>query len=406
MLIEEGYIQLENYFLDGTKIEANANRYTFVWKKNVDRYKTNLQTKIQDLLDEIDEVEKEEMNLYQGNDLEELGENRQVSTKQLDETISYLEQRLEKEPENKSLKKAVKKIRSDYLPRLERYEDQQSVFQGRNSFSKTDHDATFMRTKDDHYQNGQLKPCYNLQVGTENQFIVGYSVHQRPGDTKCMSPHLDQLNSNLGKLPKSIIADAGYGSEENYAYLETNARKAYVKFNTFHREQSKKWKNDISKVENWSYDEQKDEFICANNRRLTFQYETTEETETGYEITKRNYKCSDCDGCPLREQCTKSATGRTVSISPKLLAYKQQARDLLWGEEGRKLSIQRSVEIESVFGHLKENRAFRRFLLRGLPKVSVEVGLLSLAHNLIKKAAVCVRQSLDKSMDKTFPLSA
>ncbi|MBA4496590.1 IS1182 family transposase [Paenactinomyces guangxiensis] len=396
LLIEEGYIKLENYFLDGTKIEANANRYTYVWKKNVDRHQKNLQVKIHDLLCEIDEIEKQEMQTYQDHDLEELGEHSTLTAEKLEETVAQLEQRLQEEPENKPLQKRVKKIQDEYLPRYQRYEEQQAIFQERNSYSKTDHDATFMRTKEDHLQNGQLKPCYNLQVGTENQFIVGYSVHQRPGDTKCMISHLEGVRAKLGTLPKAIIADAGYGSEENYAYLDRWNVKAYVKFNTFHRENSKKWKRDISKVENWSYDEEKDEFICAGDKRLTFRNETKEQTDSGYEITKRNYQCHECEGCPLREQCTKSTTGRQISVSPALMEYKKKAREILGSDHGRTLSVQRSIEVESVFGHFKENRSLRRFFLRGLPKVSIEVGLLSLAHNLLKKTAAQMKSTGDK----------
>lgn len=405
LLIEEGYVKLENYFLDGTKIEANANRYTYVWKKSVDRHQKNLQNKIHDLLREIDEIEKQEMKIYGDQNLEELGENSTLTAEKLEKTVAQLEQRLQEEPENKPLEKVVKKIRKDYLPRQQRYEKQQLTFQERNSYSKTDPDATFMRTKEDHLQNGQLKPCYNLQLGTENQFIVGYSVHQRPGDTRCMIPHLKRVRALLGTLPKAIIADAGYGSEENYAYLDKEELDAYVKFNTFHQEQSKKWKEDISKVENWSYDEEKDQFICAGDKRLIFQYETKERTESGYEITKRHYQCDECEGCPLREWCTKSATGRQISVSPALLEYKKTAREKLWSEHGRALSIQRSIEVESVFGHFKENRSFRRFLLRGLPKVNIEVGLLSLAHNLLKKTAAQINKIREKKGSKSSLLA-
>ncbi len=98
-----------------------------------------------------------------------------------------------------------------------------------NSYSKTDPDATFMRMKEDHMKNGQLKPGYNVQIGTENQFVVGYRLHQRPTDTRCMKPHLEKVKNALGKLPGTIIADAGYGSEENYACLEEENAEAIVK---------------------------------------------------------------------------------------------------------------------------------------------------------------------------------
>jgi hypothetical protein len=250
-----------------------------------------------------------------------------------------------------------------------------------------------MRTKDDHLKNGQLKPCYNLQIGTENQFVVGYSLHQRPGDTRCMIPHLESVRAKLGTLPKNIIADAGYGSEENYDYLNTKKRNAFVKFNTFFKETTKKWKEDISRVDNWFYDEEKDEFVCAWGKRLTFLRERTIQQDSGYEIVKRRYGCEECTSCPLRDKCTKSKSNRQIEVSFTLQKYKEQARQLLRSDYGRALSIQRNVEVESVFGHFKQNRSFRRFYLRGLSKVNIEIGLMSLAHNLLKKLKYTVKKA-------------
>lgn len=175
LLLEEGYIKLDHYFLDGTKIEANANRYSFVWKKSTDKHQEKLQIKIRELLVQIDEMERKEQSEYGSRDLEELGEDSTITAEKLEATVTHLEQKLAAEPTNKPLRKAVKKIRKDFLPRCGKYEVQQATFGDRNSYSKTDTDATFMRMKEDHMRNGQLKPGYNLQVGTENQFIVGYS---------------------------------------------------------------------------------------------------------------------------------------------------------------------------------------------------------------------------------------
>jgi hypothetical protein len=220
-------------------------------------------------------------------------------------------------------------------------------------------------------RNGQLKPGYNVQIGTENQFIIGYSFHQRPTDTRCLKPHLEKVKTALGKLPKTVIADAGYGGEENYAYLESEQLEALVKYSTYHKEKSKKWKQDISKLHNWQYNEIEDTWTCAAGRELLFRYESKEKS-----------------GCPFKELCTKAKGNREISVSMKYLSNKQQAREKLRSEEGYALSVRRMIEPESVFGQIKNNRGFRRFLLRGLPKVSLEVGWLSLAHNLLKKAAI------------------
>lgn len=131
-----------------------------------------------------------------------------MTSEKLETAVQQLEAKLQSRPKDKPLKKAVRALRKDLLPRLQRYETQQEILGDRNSFSKTDHDATFMRMKEDHMRNGQLKPGYNVQIGTENQFIIGYSLHQRPTDTRCLKPHLEKVKAALGKLPKTIIADA------------------------------------------------------------------------------------------------------------------------------------------------------------------------------------------------------
>nr|WP_245624985.1 transposase [Paenibacillus stellifer] len=245
-----------------------------------------------------------------------------------------------------------------------------------------------MRMKEDHMRNGQLKPGYNVQIGTENQFILAYSVHQRPTDTRCLQPHLDKAQELLGKLPQTVIADAGYGSEENYAYLEQEQIRAVVKYGSYHKEKSKAWKADISKIENWTYHEMEDAWTCPAGQTLEFHREHKEALTSGYEIHKRHYRSRSCEGCPLKDRCTKAKGDREVVVSLERLRYQHQARELLRSEEGYTLAVRRMIEPESVFGQLKNNRGFRRFLLRGLSKVTLEVGWLSLAHNMLKQAAV------------------
>ena len=181
MLFEKGYVKLDNYFLDGTKIEANANRYSYVWSKSTKRYKKNLQSKIKALLKQIDGVNEKENEEYGDSDLEELGEGIDLSSDELDCKIEELNKKLEKKTNKKD--KALKTIKQECLPRLRRYEEQETIAGDRNSYSKTDNDATFMRMKEDHFENGQAKPGYNIQIGTENQFILGFSIHQGAGDS-------------------------------------------------------------------------------------------------------------------------------------------------------------------------------------------------------------------------------
>jgi transposase len=443
LLIEQGYVTLETYFLDGTKVEASANRYTYVWKKNVEGHKEKLEATIRELMKHIETVMQAENAEYGDRDLPEV-DPQPLTAEALAAQLTQWEDRLRPQPvENEPVSPAptavspptasgpapritpptrndsaavdtpgpsaaaegdtprppgtpdlrkravqlVKKLRQESLPRLKKYEKQLKILGERNSFSKTDPDATFMRMKEDHLNKGQLKPAYNVQIGTENQFIVGFSVHQRPGDTLCLIPHLNHLQQQLGRLPQAIVADAGYGSEENYAYLEEHRRTAVVKFNTYRLEKTKKWKAQIKRVDNWTYDEAADEWICPADKRLTFIRDKEETTDSGYTVHLREYQAQDCPTCPLRDQCTKAAY-RSISVSPKLLKYKQQVREQLASESGAALMKRRGMEVESVFGQIKENRRFRRFLLRGLEKVRTEWGILSIAHNLLKKTAL------------------
>ena len=386
-LADEKYVSLEQYFLDGTKMEANANRYTFVWGKAVSKHKAKLQEKVHTLFATIEAAEHQEEQEFQGKDLAELGTGTEVSSEKLEQAVQKLEAQLVKTPKNKPLKKAIRKLRKDLLPRLLKYEQYQRLLGDRNSFSKTDSDATFMRMKEDHMRNGQLKPGYNVQIGTENQFILAYSLHQRPTDTRCLQPHMEKTRQILGKLPKTVIADAGYGSEENYAYLEKKEIQAVVKYGSYHKEKSKAWKANVGKIENWTYDEAEDSWTCPAGQTLHFRKESKEILESGYEIRKRHYRSQNCEGCPLKERCTKATGNREVVVSLERLRYQKQAREMLRSEEGYLLAVRRMTEPESVFGQLKNNRGFRRFLLRGIEKVTLEVGWLSLAHNLLKQAA-------------------
>ncbi len=387
-LMEQGYVNLDSYFVDGTKIEANANRYTFVWKKSTEKNKAKLQEKVKKLLEEIDEIEEAEEEEYGDEDLEEVGEGKEIDVEKLKEAARKINEKLREQLDNKELKTAKKKLESDFIPRMEKYEEYERTFKGRNSFSKTDKDATFMRMKEDHMLNGQLKPGYNIQMGTENQFIVGYSLHQRAGDTACLIPHLEQIKDQLGVLPKKIIADAGYGSEENYQYLEKEQLENYVKFNTFHKEQKRSWRKQRFRVENLKYDEKSDEYICPNNQRLVFKKETYKKTDLGFLSTLREYECQNCSGCPMKSACTRAAGNRCISVNFSLNQFRDQARANLLSDQGRILSAQRNVDVEAVFGRLKNNWGFRRFLLRGIEKVNVEWGFLSIAHNIAKLAAI------------------
>ncbi|MFZ3382919.1 MAG: IS1182 family transposase, partial [Candidatus Methanoperedens sp.] len=367
-LMDAGYVKLENYFADGTKIEADANKHKVVWAKRNDHYHKRVQEQIRELLQQIEQANEDEQAEYGDRDLEERGGNgsEEINSKRLKERMEELNRRLREQTQPKkqerSTNQALKKLEKDCLPRLEKYEQQEATLAGRSSYAKTDPDASCMRMKEDRgTEKPWPKPAYNVQVGTEGQFIVGFSVHGRAGDTACLIPHLEQVRRNLrGRLPKKIVADAAYGSEENYAYLEQHGAENFLKYNTFYQDTHHYRNPDLVRAhqfraENFRYDPQNDTFLCPADKRLHFQYASGYKTENGYVTDRRNYECLECTDCPLRSQCTKSKGNRKVRISFRLLAYRKKARENLTSPEGQRLRVARSTEVETVFGHLKHN---------------------------------------------------
>jgi len=396
LLHKQGYIKLENYFLDGTKIEANANKYSWVWGKSTKRYKEKLQEKCKELFEFAELKNKEENEEYGERNLEELGEEKPIDSQAIQEAVQKIDARLatlSDQKEQRKLRKAKRIMLKDYLPRMQKYEKQEEILAQRNSYSKTDTDATFMRMKEDAMKNGQLKPAYNVQMGTENQFVIGYSIHQSAGDTSCMKEHLEEVKKILGgQLPKNIVADAGYGSEENYEYLEQEELGNYVKYNTFHKEASKKWQNDPTRVQNWQYDEEKDEYLCSYGRELVYKYTRNVSSTNGYRRRIRVYESRDCQGCPYRERCIKGTDRpdykRRIYINRRGNELKAKAKANLNSEYGLQMRSLRPIEVESVFGDIKGNFGMRRFMLKGLEKVKMEWGLHCIAHNMRKMAAI------------------
>lgn len=391
ILVEEGFIGLKSYYLDGTKIEANANKYSFVWKKATGKYKARLEAQVREILADVERAVAEENEEYGDRDLEELGGNGPIPADKLKAAIERINARLAvRAGEHAELKKKVRALERRDLPRLERYERQLEIAQDRKSYSKVDPDATFMGMKEDPMRNHQLKAGYNVQMGTENQFIVGWSIHQKPTDTTCMIPHLTALRKSLGRLPPVIVADAGYGSEENYAFLERKRVRAFVKYNMFRKEGEKSFKRQVYRKENMPYDEEHDRYTCPAGRHLTFHHLRYRASENGHLAELRIYQGHRCGTCEHRPACFSGEGNRRIEVNLNLDRLRAVARMRLESPEGLRHRSQRSVDVESVWGQIKHDRGFRRFMLRGLPKVSAEWGLVALAHNMIKKQAAKV----------------
>lgn len=410
LLIKEGYVDGKSYFLDGTKIEANANKYSFVWKKSILGYEEKLQVKIEEMLQEIEaQIDLDTTQLKQE---DAQFEKERISSEALQVVINSIEEELlnkekqikdQKEKEEKKvqkkeikpLKKIHKKVTTDYLPRLLKYEEAFGLFGERNSYSKIDHDATFMRMKDDHMNNGQLKAGYNWQVGTQNQFILFHTIHHNPTDTRCLVPHVEALKESEIPMPETLIADAGFGSESNYVAMEEEAFETLIPYNTFRQEQKPSFSKKMYHPHNWNYVEKEDFYWCPNNRKVVFKRYSQKTDKYGYIRDFKIYECESCEGCPFKEDCTKAKGNRQVHYNPVYEELKAKQNQKLNSEEGRTLYQKRKIDVESVFGHIKQNLGFRRLHLRGKEKVSIELGLIAIAHNMRKRALVDQQRSLE-----------
>ena len=243
-----------------------------------------------------------------------------------------------------------------------------------------------MRMKEDYMRNGQLKPGYNVQLSTNNQFVVNYSLHPNPADTKTLIPHLEQHKKLYNTLPEVQVTDAGYGSEENYQYLDKQGIEAYIKPTDFDRKQKRNYQPNPFATETLEYNAARDIFICPAGKSMK-RISEQRKNEKGLVKTYTFYKAKGCKHCPLREACHKQKGNRIIKINHRGRRLKQQAYERLKTEQGIYYRKKRPVDVEPVFGNIKYNKHFKRFLLKGIDKTAIEWGLLCIAHNLKKVAA-------------------
>ena len=380
LLVDHGHITLKEAYLDGTKIEANANRYTFVWGRTIKYSRGRIRNQLKELWSYAEQVAKEELEHNEPESFEV------IDAEKVAQAIEQIDEALAGKKVDPKIKQKLNYARKRWPDALDKYEEYERQMGDRNSLSRTDPDATFMRMKEDHMLNGQLKPGYNWQITTQDQYILGYSLHQTTNDMATLPTHMDSLKQSLGQQPEVLVADAGYGSQENYEYLENNGIEAYVKFNNFHKEQTKKWKENPHRIENLYYNKDLDCYYCPMGQPMKFIGKNTQRTALGYRQFYRRYQAQNCQGCPMRGPCHKSKGNRIVEANPQLIRYKQKTREKLNSEKGQHYRSRRPVDVEAVFGNVKYNHNFKRFLLRGMEKVEIEAGLISLAHNLRKMA--------------------
>lgn len=390
-LIELKEIELENIFIDGTKIEANANKYTFVWKKSTDKSEVKLQEKFKLLLITLNNElginyqfeEKSNKSI-----LQQLNEVLEILYKlKLDNNIAFVYGK----GKRKSKVQRFNEQFSELAQRQQKYDYYNSIFEGRNSFSKTDKDATFMHMKEDHMKNSQLKPGYNIQIGVEGEYISGIDISSERSDQLTLIPFLKNIEFKLGKKYKNIIADAGYESEENYSYLEEQQYISFIKPQTYEISKQRKFKNNIGKKENMDYDSENDQYKCFNNQLLKPIGTRTRKSKSGYKSILIIYECENCSSCNYKDKCTKAKGNKQLHVSKKFNRLRRCSLDNITSPEGIILRINRSIQVEGAFGILKQNYGFRQFLTRGKNNVKCEFLLLSIAfdinklHNKIRK---------------------
>ncbi|MFS7208196.1 IS1182 family transposase [Carnobacterium divergens] len=394
-LVKEQLIDEEAIFIYGTKIEANANKYTFVWKKSIENFDKKLTEKSNVLYDEllkdkiIPEIERESAKELSVTELGQIEEKLAHVVEKFTEKIEYEKDgTIRKSIRSKrKVPKKTRKLVHDFKERKCAYQKHRQILGQRNSYSRTDPDATFMRMKDDHMKNGQLKAAYNLQIATNSQYILGYDLFSNPTDTRTLRPFLTTLKECFFELPNYIVADAGYGGEENYqAVLEDYERTPLITYAMYYKEQKKKFKQNPFLPANWSYQELDDTFICPNGRKMNFRNYSICTDKYGFKRYLKRYECEDCSDCPVRSQCTKAKSDKNREIQKNMNweYFKATIQQLLSEKETGKIYRQRKIDVEPAFGYLKACLGFTRFSVRGKQQAHNEIGFALMAVNLRK----------------------
>lgn len=407
-LFDLGEISGETIFIDGTKIEASANKYTFVWKKAVTKNQGKLFIKLADFVAECEQLY--DIKIVYGSTI------KMKHVKKLRKKLYTL-----KESENvvfvhgigkrkTPLQKRIETL-EDYLSRLKEYNQKIHICGERNSYSKTDRDATFMRMKEDAMGNGQLKPAYNLQHGLDSEYITWLTIGPQPTDTTTLIPFLKDAENHLKFKYKNITADAGYESEENYQFLESNGQISYIKPANYEISKTRKYRNDIGKIENMEYDEEVDVYTCRNDKKLKVHNIRHSISKTGYVSEKTIYKCENCDACPYKKECIKGNNcktplderTKTLQVAKTFLKYRQEDLERILSEEGILFRTNRSIQAEGSFGDLKQDMQFRRYLSKGTTNVLAESTLLAMARNINK---LHNKIQKDRTGNHLFPLKS
>lgn len=384
-IIEKRGIDISTVYIDGTKIEAFPNRYTWVWKKacitSRDRKFKCLKELFRKLNSKILYIGQPEFPLEDS-----------YSIERLEEILAELEETMERMGITKVTGRGHRrtKIQKVYdklfkiTQKLKEYAEKiETCGEGRNSYSKTDKDATFMRMKTDYMGNTALLPAYNWQVESAGEIILCAETSQSASDSKCYIPLTEKHHRIYGEYPACSVGDAGYGTLENYVYCERHQIGKYIKFASWQREtHDRKFHDDPFRSRNFKTDEEGHP-ICPNGKKFIKLFDRPVRGNVDHR-TEEVYECEDCTGCPFREKCHKSEKNRRININRTLTAYHEEVIQNLASEKGIQLRQIRSSMAEGIFGVIKADYQFNRLTRVSLKKVNMEFHLIMIGYNLAK----------------------
>ena len=383
-ICKKEHVDMQHLYIDGSKFEANANKYTWVWKKGTEKARYRLYAKITKLLEAMNE------------DLSSTGVHIGTNTEYTPECLMEISQRylsltglapgnfVSGRGHHKTREQRYYETLSLYTKKLSEYVEKLLICgPERNSYSKTDHGATFMRVKRDYMGNDQLLPAYNIQIGVADEYIAIVDVMQHRSDMDCFIPLMEKFNELYGFYPKFPVADAGYGSFNNYIFCQTHGMEKYMKFPMYKKETTdESYRADPFRAVNFKTDADGD-LICPNGRKFRFSYRQAVKGNL-YGRQEEVYECEDCSDCPHTAQCKKTDKNRTVRINQELTAIHEEVLHNLENIHGALLRMNRSIQAEGTFGILKYDRWYKRVVRRGLDSVRLELFLVSIGHNLYK----------------------
>lgn len=380
-LASMGGLSLETVFIDGTKLEACANKYTFVWRKSVGKWEEKMLVKAQDAV-----------RLLNHKYMQTFCVERETRTEDLQRIVDFLDRYCREHEihfvhgrgKRKSVHQRYQEIFRRFLDRQLLYDLHHSRFGERNNYCKTDVDATFLHMKDDHMRNAQLKPGYNVQIAVDSEYIVATDIFQDRNDVWTLIPFLKHMERELDFRYPSVTADSGYESEEVYSYLRETGQAPYIKPQTYERWKKRSSKKDISSRENMAYDKTADTYTCYAGKKLHPIYIKKQKSRSGYVSDVTVYECENCTGCPHKEKCTRARNNKKLYVSKSFIEKRQESYENILSERGILYRMNRSIQVEGAFGVLKNDYEFQRFLLRGKTKVKLEILLLCMGYNINK----------------------